>query len=47
MYKCVLRLLKLHMLNITSREESIAGIYKGSSLEIGAMHFPLPVGLDV
>jgi len=47
MLKQVLKLLKLHMLNITSREDLSRRYLKGCGLEIGAMHFPLPVSQDV
>jgi SAM-dependent methyltransferase len=47
MLKRVVRFLKLCLLNITSRDDLSRRYLRGSGLEIGAMHFPLPVGPDV
>jgi len=47
MLKRVVKLLKLHLLNISDREELSRRYIRGSGLEIGAMHFPLTVCQDV
>jgi len=47
MLKCVVSLLKLHLFNISDRIDLSLKYIKGNGLEIGAMHFPLPVAPDV
>lgn len=47
MLNCLLKLLKSSLLNISTREDLSRRYLTGSGLEIGAMHFPLPIGPDV
>lgn len=47
MLKHVVQLLKLYLLNISCRDDLSRRYLRGSGLEIGAMHFPLPVDPDV
>lgn len=47
MLKSAVKFIKLHLLNMSTREDLSRRYLRGSGLEIGAMHFPLPVGPDV